>query len=77
MARNLFGLSFLVSTIVILFLILLLVPWVKVSYPGYFEGFATYDCSREVTCPEGTFCQSNKCIPIEAPKGSSVSGYYS
>jgi hypothetical protein len=75
---NLFGLGFLGTTIVVLFAALLVLPYIKRSFPGLLEGYATYDCSRDVTCPEGSFCQSNTCIPINAPKGSvPSSGYYS
>ena len=81
MKGNILGLGLAGSTLVILFLILLVIPWFKRTYPGYMEGYATYDCSRDVTCPEGSFCQSNKCIAIEAPKtaggGGNATGYYS
>ena len=55
----------------------LVIPYLKKTFPGLMEGYATYDCSRDVTCPEGSFCQSNTCIPINAPKGATPStGYY-
>jgi hypothetical protein len=74
---NILGLGFLGTTIVVLFAALLIIPYVKRSFPGYLEGYATYDCSRDVTCPEGSFCQSNTCIPINAPKtGVPSTGYY-
>lgn len=73
-----FGLSLVVSTLVVLFAVLLFVPWFKRMYPGLVQGFATYDCSRDVTCPEGTFCQSNQCISIKPPRtGGASDGYYS
>lgn len=72
------GLSLAASTLVILVVALAVIPWVKKSYPGLIQGFATYDCSRDVTCPEGTFCQSNTCIPIKPPRtGGASDGYYS
>jgi hypothetical protein len=74
---NILGLGFLGTTVVVLFAALLILPYIKRSYPGLLEGYATYDCSRDVTCPEGSFCQSNTCIPINAPKsGVPSSGYY-
>ena len=81
MKANLLGLGVAGSTLVVLFLILLVVPWFKKTFPGYMEGYATYDCSRDVTCAEGSFCQNNKCITINAPKtaggGGAATGYYS
>lgn len=81
MKGSLFGLGVAGSALVILFAILLAIPFLKKTFPGYIEGYATYDCSRDVTCPEGSFCQDNKCISIEAPKtaggGGNATGYYS
>lgn len=74
---NILGLGFLGTTVVVLFAALLFIPYLKRMFPGLYEGYATYDCSRDVTCPEGSFCQSNTCIPINAPKGQvPTSGYY-
>ncbi len=71
------GLSLGVSTLILLVAILVAVPWLKNTYPGLIQGFATYDCSRDVTCPEGSFCQSNQCIPIKPPRmGGASDGYY-
>ncbi len=80
MKTKILGLGVAGSTLVILLAILFVIPWFKRAYPGYIEGYATYDCSRDVTCPEGSFCQNNKCINIEAPKtgggGGAATGYY-
>jgi hypothetical protein len=73
-----FGLSLVVSTMIILVAVLVLVPLLKTMYPGLIQGFATYDCSRDVTCPEGSFCQSNQCIAIKPPRtGGASDGYFS
>ena len=75
---NAFGLGVVGTTLVVLLAVLLFVPYLKKMFPGYIQGFATYDCSRDVTCPEGSFCQSNTCIPISAPRtNGTVPGYYS
>lgn len=42
-------------------------------------GFSNYDCKRETQCPEGTFCQSDQCIPIVTPamtNSAGATGYY-
>ncbi len=74
------GLGAVATTLIALVVLLVAVPWFKSVFPGYIEGYATYDCSRDVTCPEGSFCQSNKCISINAPKpgggGGAATGYY-
>lgn len=81
MRGGIYGLGLATSALVILIALLIAIPWFKRTFPGYIEGYATYDCSRDVTCPEGQFCQSNRCIDINAPKpaggGGSATGYYS
>jgi hypothetical protein len=75
---DLLGLGIAGTALVVLVGILVLVPYLKKMFPGYIQGFATYDCSRDVTCPEGSFCQSNTCIPIRPPNmNGNVAGYYS
>ena len=69
-------LGFIVGVIVLLFTILLVIPIFKYRYPHLIQGFATYDCSRDKTCPEGTFCQNNNCIPIAAPSAGGETGFY-
>lgn len=80
MKANILGLGVAGSALVILFVALLAIPYLKRMFPGLMEGYATYDCSRDVTCPEGSFCQNNKCIDINAPKtaggGGNATGYY-
>ncbi len=52
-----------------LFVAVALLPILKAMAPDYFpsmEGFLgsrALDCYQQ-NCPEGQFCQSNKCIPI-------------
>ena len=36
-----------------------------------YEGFRDVDC-QGINCPEGQFCQSNKCHPIYPPSTNSV-----
>jgi hypothetical protein len=80
MKTNILGLGIAGSALVILVVALLAIPYLKRMFPGYTEGYATYDCTRDVTCPEGSFCQNNKCIDINAPKtaggGANATGYY-
>lgn len=45
---------------------LAILPILKAMAPEYFpsiDGFRDVDC-KGVTCPEGSFCQRNQCIPI-------------
>jgi hypothetical protein len=63
MKSSFFGLSVAASALVILLLVLMFVPMLKATFPAFYQGFADYDCTREDPCPEGTFCQSNNCIP--------------
>lgn len=63
--------------------ILVIVPFLKRTFPRYYEGFQTPETDARiaalmaagkadsahpdcigVTCPEGQFCQANKCIRI-------------
>ena len=57
--------------LVILFAVLLVMPWLRSAFPGLVQGFSNYDCKRETQCPEGTFCQRDQCIPIAPPMDSS------
>ncbi len=60
--------------IVALFIALALMPMIKAAMPGLFmEGFRDVDCVG-VTCPEGKFCQSNKCIDIATRYPNAVPG---
>lgn len=51
--------------------VLIIVPFLKEAFPQFYEPFQDFmntgsrkpDCVG-VTCPEGSFCQTNKCIPI-------------
>lgn len=56
-----------VGLAVVLVLVLTVVPLLKSYFPYYFpEGFTSSrqpDCVG-VTCPEGQFCQQNKCHPV-------------
>jgi len=47
--------------IVVLLIALALMPMIKSALS--YEGFRDVDCVG-VSCPEGKFCQSNKCIDI-------------
>jgi len=55
----------------VLFAVLIIVPFLKETFPQFYEAFEDLmttssrkpDCVG-VTCPEGSFCQTNKCIPI-------------
>lgn len=53
--------------------ILVIVPLLKVYFPGVFsEGFINVRCER-TTCPEGTFCEKSysgdeSCLPIYVGK---------
>jgi hypothetical protein len=67
MKSNFFGLSIAASALVILFVILLFVPMIKAQFPALIQGFSDYECTRKEPCPEGTFCQSNDCIPRAVP----------
>lgn len=55
--------------IVGLFVAVALLPILKAFAPEYFPSFEGFlgsrplDCYKQ-DCPEGQFCQSNKCIPI-------------
>jgi hypothetical protein len=57
--------------------ILVVVPMLKRTFPQFYEGYDNLattgsrkpDCIG-VTCAEGSFCQSNKCIPIFPTGGS-------
>ena len=85
MARASAGLGMLGLALVLLG-VLIVVPWLKRTFPQYYEGYADApqdppmslvemllqsgqadsahpDCVG-VTCPEGSFCQNNKCNPI-------------
>lgn len=55
--------------IVALLVAVALLPILKASAPEYFpsiSGFRDLDC-KGVTCGEGQFCQSNKCVSVNAP----------
>jgi hypothetical protein len=65
--------------LVILFAVLLFMPMLRSMFPGLVQGFSNYDCKRETQCPEGTFCQSDQCIPIvtrEMTSSAGATGYY-
>ena len=65
--------------LVILFAVLLFMPMLRSMFPGLVQGFSNYDCKRETQCPEGTFCQSDQCIPIvtnEMTNSAGATGYY-
>jgi len=54
----------LVGLVVVLLAVLVVVPLLKNLFPAVFpyEGFRDVECAG-VNCPEGQFCQQNKCIP--------------
>jgi len=65
--------------LVILFAVLMIMPTLRSMFPGLVQGFSNYDCKRETMCPEGTFCQSDQCIPIVTPamtNSAGATGYY-
>jgi hypothetical protein len=49
----------LILSIIALFVIKYFIP----RFYFYYEGFQNVDCIG-ITCPEGKFCQSNKCVDI-------------
>jgi hypothetical protein len=51
--------------VIVLLAVLIVVPLLKTLFPAAFpyEGFRDLDCAG-VSCPEGQFCQQNKCIPV-------------
>jgi hypothetical protein len=57
----------------LLIAILVVVPLVKMYFPGAFsEGFINVRCEK-TTCPEGTFCEkaysgAESCVPIYVGK---------
>jgi hypothetical protein len=55
----------LVMLVMVLLAVLIVVPLLKTLFPAAFpyEGFRDLDCAG-VSCPEGQFCQQNKCIPV-------------
>ena len=59
----------LVGLAVLLVGILVVVPLLKIYFPGVFsEGFINVRCEK-TTCPEGTFCEkayngAESCVPI-------------
>lgn len=63
----------LVGLAVLLVSILVVVPLVKIYFPGVFsEGFINVRCEK-TTCPEGTFCEkaysgAESCVPIYVGK---------
>lgn len=63
----------LVGLAVLLVSILVVVPLVKIYFPGVFtEGFINVRCEK-TTCPEGTFCEkaytgAESCVPIYVAK---------
>lgn len=63
----------LVGLAVLLLSILVVVPLVKIYFPGVFtEGFINVRCEK-TTCPEGTFCEkaytgAESCVPIYVAK---------
>ena len=79
MAKGIYGMSFAVSVLVILLVALVVLPWFNTRFPGLTQGFSNYDCKRTTECPEGSFCQNDKCIEINAPvtNGGVVTGAFS
>lgn len=84
MAKTLFGLPKTLGLLVLLVIIIISVPLLKSLFPGLLEGFEAtriepVGCDRNTTCPEGTFCQYNQCVSIEAPKSNQppTTGYFS
>ena len=84
MAKTLFGLPKTLGMLVLLVVIIVSVMLVKSFFPGLLEGFEAtriepVGCDRSVTCPEGSFCENNRCISIEAPKTNQppTTGYFS
>ena len=63
----------LVGLTVLLVGILVVVPLLKIYFPGVFsEGFINVRCEK-TTCPEGTFCEkaysgAESCVPIYVGK---------
>ena len=64
----------LVGLVGVLLGILVIVPFVKIYFPGVFvsEGFINVRCEK-TTCPEGTFCEkayngAESCVPIYVGK---------
>jgi hypothetical protein len=58
----------------LLIAVLVIVPLVKIYFPGVFvsEGFINVRCEK-TTCPEGTFCEKaynggESCVPIYVGK---------
>jgi hypothetical protein len=63
----------LVGLVGVLLGILVIIPFVKIYFPGVFaEGFINVRCEK-TTCPEGTFCEKaydggESCVPIYVGK---------
>lgn len=84
MVKTLFGLPKTLGMLLLLVVIIVSVALVKGMFPGLLEGFQAtriepVGCDRSVTCPEGSFCEYNRCISIEAPKTNQppTTGYFS
>ena len=65
----------LVGLSVVLLAVLIVVPFLKRTFPQYYDGFRNpADGCGGVMCPEGSFCQGGACIPIHVGSGN-VDGF--